>query len=209
MPKSPLASIMPREGRARRLDLQTLVTVAGELADRDGPDALTLAALAQATGIKSPSLYAHVESLVSLRRKLAALGLRELEQEIARACLGVSGGEAVKAACYAYRDYARRRPGVYAATVLWTSDQDEDIAAAGALLRNTVLRVLQRSPASDDHDEQVHLLRLMRVSLHGYVALEAAHAFAEPVDVDETFGRLVSLLTGLVLGGVPDVRGGT
>jgi hypothetical protein len=39
----------------------------------------------------------------------------------------------------------------------------------------------------------------MRVSLHGFVSLEAAAAFGEPVDVDITLGRLVEALTEIVL----------
>lgn len=196
MPNASLHSLAPRQGRARRLDAASLLAAAAELADRDGPEALTLAALAQAAGVKPPSLYAHLASLHALRRSLAAQGLRELEAEIARACVGVAGPEAVAAACHAYRAYARRRPGLYAATVLWTSEQDAAIAEAGAALKSTVLRIL--APSVADPAEQIHLLRLLRIALHGHVALEAAHAFGEPVNVEETFARLVASLTALV-----------
>jgi AcrR family transcriptional regulator len=163
-------------------------------------DALTLAALAYATGVKPPSLYAHIESLDALRRMLAAFGLHELEQELARACLGLSGEDAIQGACQSYRRFARRRPGVYAATVFWTNSQDASIAIAGEALKATVLRILWPSAPAAGYSEQIHLLRLMRISLHGFVALEAAHAFGEPVDIDETFQRLTGNLTGLILG---------
>ncbi len=199
MPRRPLPIIAPREGRARRLDPATLIAVAGELVDRDGLNALTIAALADAVGVKPPSLYAHVRSLQAVRQMIAALGLQELEHALARASVGRSGDEAIGAICRAYREYALERPGVYAATVMWTGEKDDAVEAAGAALKATVLQIL--SPSKMDHAEQIHLLRLMRISLHGFVALEAAHAFGEPVDIEETFARLVDLLTGLARSG--------
>lgn len=197
MPRKPLPIIAPREGRARRLDGPMLIAAAAALVDRSGLDGLTLAALAAAAGIKAPSLYAHFRSLQHLRSKVAALGLRELDHELARAALGQSGSEAIRAVCMAYRRYARRRPGVYAAIVAWTAGGDPETEAAGAALKRTVLQILPAA-AGADHAGQVHLLRMLWISLHGFVALEAAQAFGEPVDPEQTFDRLVDLLAGLV-----------
>jgi AcrR family transcriptional regulator len=159
---------------------------------------LTLAALAEAAAVKPPSLYAHFASLQDLRSKVAALGLRELEQELARAAVGKAGADAIAAVCMAYRRYAQRRPGVYAATVAWTTASDTELEAAGSALKTTVLQILSPSPGGLAYAEQIHLLRLMRVSLHGFVALEAAQAFGEPVDPEETFRRLVDGLIRLI-----------
>jgi AcrR family transcriptional regulator len=198
MPQKPLATVPPRLGRARRLDRGTLITAAAELVDRDDPDKLTLAALADALGVKAPSLYAHIASLQQLKTGIAVLGLRELEIELARASAGKSGKDALKSLCWGYRAYAKRRPGVYLATVLWTASDDEDVRAAGNALKDTVLKAFPLSSKRNKGAEQIHLLRLMRISMHGFIALEMARAFGEPVDPEETFKRLVEQLAALI-----------
>jgi hypothetical protein len=42
----------------------------------------------------------------------------------------------------------------------------------------------------------VHAARAFRSALHGFVGLEAAGGFGIPVDLDESFGRLVRTLAG-------------
>jgi AcrR family transcriptional regulator len=139
-------------------------------------------ALAAALGVKPPSLYAHVSSLQELKSGIAILGLKELEIELARSSVGKSGPDAVRALCWAYRRYAKRRPGVYLATVLWTPQNDPAVHAAGRALKGTVLKILPQSNTRTKFAEQIHLLRILRISLHGFVALKMASAFGEPVD---------------------------
>ncbi|MGI8712393.1 MAG: TetR family transcriptional regulator, partial [Solirubrobacteraceae bacterium] len=56
---------MPRAG----LDAEAVVTAAARLADAEGLECLTLARLAQRLGVRSPSLYAHVDGLEELRAR--------------------------------------------------------------------------------------------------------------------------------------------
>jgi hypothetical protein len=37
-------------------------------------------------------------------------------------------------------------------------------------------------------------VRIVRAALHGFAALETEEGFGMPLDVDETFGRLVDVL---------------
>ncbi len=42
-------------------------------------------------------------------------------------------------------------------------------------------------------DEAIHAVRIMRSMVHGFVSLEVAGGFGIPLDVDETFRRLIRL----------------
>jgi len=64
---------MPRAG----LDSETVVSAAAALADDEGLEAVTLARVAAQLGVRSPSLYVHVDGLPDLRRRIAALAARE------------------------------------------------------------------------------------------------------------------------------------
>jgi AcrR family transcriptional regulator len=46
-------------GRKRGLSLEQVIEAAADVADRDGLDALSLASVASALGVRPPSLYRH------------------------------------------------------------------------------------------------------------------------------------------------------
>ncbi len=72
--------------------------------------------MAAQLGVKSPSLYVHVDGLSGLRRLIAARAARELTDAIRTAEAGRSGHEALTALAVVYRGYASEHPGTYAST---------------------------------------------------------------------------------------------
>jgi AcrR family transcriptional regulator len=84
---------MPRVG----LDTEAVVAAAAQLADAEGLPRLTLARLAAVLGIRTPSLYAHVDGVADLRARLGARGARELGADLQQAAAGRSGADALRA----------------------------------------------------------------------------------------------------------------
>ena len=82
-----------REGLMARagLSAEALVDAAAALADREGLEAVTLTRLAADAGVRPPSLYAHVDGLDDLRRRLANRGRRELAAALRDAATGRAG----------------------------------------------------------------------------------------------------------------------
>lgn len=184
---------MPRAG----LDTEAVVAAAARLADADGFESVTLARLAAQLGVRPPSLYAHVDGLDDVRRKLGARGAAELADALGRAIEGRSGRDALRALADAYRDYARDHPGSYAASQR-SRDLQGDVAAdtASEAAMRVALAALREYGLEDD--DRVHAVRMVRVALHGFVSLEAEGGFAMAQSPDDTFERLVALLdTGL------------
>ncbi len=130
---------MPRAG----IDRAAVVAAAAEMADADGLDSVTLARLAGRFGVRPPSLYNHVAGAEGLRRELALLGLRELSANLTRATIGRAGAEAVLALAEAYRAFARRRPGLYAAALVAPPTVgDTELEAASATVLEIVIATL-------------------------------------------------------------------
>ncbi len=180
---------MPRAG----LTTAKLVEEAALLVDEVGWPQLSLAALAERCGVKQPSLYKHIAGLDALRAAVSALALRELGAAMTDAVLGRAGPDAVFALADAYRDYARAHPGRYAATVAAPNDsatqaQQEHQQAAASVLRVVEATLAGYGLAGDD---AVDAARALRAALHGFVHLEAAHAFGLPTDIDRSYRRLV------------------
>ena len=179
---------MPRAG----LDPEAVVTAAAALADAEGLEAVTLARLAGRLGVRAPSLYTHVGGLHDLRSRLATRGARELAAALQTAVAGRAGGDALVAAAGVYRAYAREHPGTYAATQRATDLEDPEAAAASAQLVEVILAVLRGYGL--EGEDGVHAARIVRAALHGFVSLEAGEGFRIPLDLDETYARLVAVL---------------
>lgn len=176
---------MPRAG----LTTAKVVEQAAVLVDELGWQQLSLAALAERCGVRQPSLYKHIASLDALRGEVSAFALRELGEAMTAAVLGKSGSEALLALAVSYRDYARRHPGRYAATV--TAPAGDHVAQQQAAA--TVLKVVEAVLAGYGltGDDAVDATRALRATVHGFVHLEANHGFEMPRDVDRSYRRLV------------------
>jgi AcrR family transcriptional regulator len=179
---------MPRMG----LDAARVVDTAAAIADAEGLQAVTLARVAGELGVRAPSLYNHVDGLPGLLRAVALLAVRELTAALRDAAVGRSGEDALAATARAYRNYARAHPGRYAATVAAPAPDDAEHRAAAGETVEVVVAVLRGWDL--DGDEAVHATRTFRSAIHGFVALEAAGGFGIPLDLDESFDRLVATL---------------
>lgn len=179
---------MPRAG----LSTASVVAAAAGIADAEGLDALTLARLAATVGVRTPSLYNHVGSLDDVRRRVALVAVRELAETMRDAAVGRAGEDALIAVAAAYRDYAHRHPGRYAATQRAPAAADDEMAAAAGAAVGVLLAILRGYGL--EGDDAIHAARTVRSALHGFVALEAGGGFGLPVDLDESFERMVATL---------------
>jgi AcrR family transcriptional regulator len=187
-----LLAVSPRAGLSR----EAVVEAAASLADEEGLEGVTLAKLASRLGVRTPSLYNHVAGLEGLRRELALLGTRELGRRLGRAAVGKTTDEATFAMGKAYRDFVKERPGLYAATVRSyriSAPEDPELAAAEGEALEVVLTVLASYGLSGE--ESVHAARGLRSIAHGFATLEVAGGFGIPLDLDESFRRLLRAFT--------------
>jgi AcrR family transcriptional regulator len=173
----------------RGLDRAQVVDAAIAIADEEGLEAVTLARVAAALGVRSPSLYNHVDGRDGLIRAIAARSTRELATALRRAATGRSGGDAIAAVAQAQREYARAHPGRYAATVAAPAPGDAEHEEAAADAVDVLTSVLGISGL--EGDDVIHAARALRSAVHGFAALEVSGGFGLAVDPDESFRRLI------------------
>ncbi|GEL93765.1 TetR/AcrR family transcriptional regulator [Cellulomonas composti] len=193
---------MPRAG----LSPQLVADLALAVVDEHGPDALTLAAVAQRAGVAVPSLYKHVAGLPALRAAVALHCVDELADVMAGALDGRSSSEALVALAHALRRHALAHPGRYAAAQSdWVREPSAELLVAGARavgVARAAVAALGVPP-----DRQVDAVRAVRATLHGFVSLELAGGFGMPDDVDVSFDFLVAgLVEALVAAGAGTAR---
>lgn len=178
----------PRAG----LEYDAIVKAAAELADEHGLHMVTMAMLASHLGVRTPTLYHYFSGLAGLQRALALLGLQEMTEQLGQAVMGQAGDDAVVALAHTLRDFARTRPGLYEATARAPEPGDAEWQEAGRKVVEIALRALGAYALSQE--DALHAVRMLRSLVHGCVTLEAAGGFGLPLDVNETFKRLLNLL---------------
>lgn len=178
---------MPGVGLSR----EAVIDAAQAIADARGLEALDLTALAEACGVRKPSLYKHVDGLPDLRGELAARGYRGLAAALAET-------DDLRSLARAWRAFAVAHPGLYAAAVpAHVSRSGPGREAAEEALAAVLARIAAAGRSGDDG---VHAARALRALVHGFVELERAGGFGLSAPVDESFDRAVqALLEGLEL----------
>jgi len=186
-------------GRKLGLTLDDVVAKAAEIADRDGLDQLSLAAVASDLGVRSPSLYNHVDGLPGLRRQLAIRAGQVMADDVADA-VGESTDsptDRLRAIAVAYRRFALAHPGLYSATLPAPSpEQDPEVAGALAEPVQVVASVLE--PMGIDSCDMIPLIRALRASIHGFVDIELGGGFGLPDDIDESFATTIDLVISAI-----------
>lgn len=181
---------------ARKLGLQRdeVVAVAAALADREGLGSVTLAKVASQLGIRSPSLYSHVDGLAGLRRAMSLEAARQLGTRITEAIRDRAGIEALTELAHAYRRFVVEHPGLYA-TLLPSPrrEVDAEVYDAFAAPAEAIARLLVSMGL--DEDDTVDAIRSFRSAVHGFISLEAAGGFGMPDNVDRSFATLVTVVT--------------
>ena len=175
------------------LDRETVVRIAGDLADEHGLAAVTLKNIARRAHVTQPALYRHVEGIDDVWRELALSVRAELTDEMVAASVGLSGDSAVAAVAHAWRDFGRENPGRYRSTERATVSGDHDLETAVQRVLD-VLGLALRGYGLDD-DEAAHAARLLRSALHGFVSFELGDGHPLTPPIDATFDRLIALLS--------------
>jgi AcrR family transcriptional regulator len=174
-----------------RLDQATVVEAAAKLVDEEGIEALSLSHLAEHLGVRTPSLYNHVEGLSGLKHELALYCLRDVLNRITRATIGKSRAEAIFAFADAYLSYAREAPGRYVLTLQAPAPSDQEVQALAKQLVDVARAIL--APYKLSEEDTIHAIRSLRSIVHGFISLEAAGGFGLPVDLDASFRWLINL----------------
>lgn len=175
-----------------------VVRLALRLVDQGGPKGfhdLSLARVASAAGVATPSLYKHIASLARLQQEVALVCTRDLADVCAAASIGRSEADALRSLAVAMRDFARAHPGRYAAVQVGPDPDDPaqaELRAEASRVVGVIAAVLQGFGLPESR--AIDAVRAARSAFHGFVSIELAGGFRLPEDIDRSFDTLVELL---------------
>jgi AcrR family transcriptional regulator len=166
----------------------TLVQTARQIIETEGLDRLSLGRLAQALGVKAPSLYHHVQNKTDLLLAVNTLTLLDLVGAMQTAIAAASHDprDRLRAMANAYRAYAHAHPVAY--SLLYSSTEpalypDAQLSEALALPLQELMAALTGPEAALD------ALRGAWALLHGFVTLELSGQFRRGGSLEESWAR--------------------
>ncbi|HTJ28347.1 MAG TPA: TetR/AcrR family transcriptional regulator [Candidatus Limnocylindria bacterium] len=149
-----------------------VVGAALDLVARGGVDALTMPDVAQAVGVKTPSLYKRFESRDALLAAVERRALEMVADRLARVPKGRGPKEHARALATAFRAFAHEHPRLY--PLVFTARADDATQAARTKAVATLLETLGHL-AGTEH--ALHAARTLTAFLHGFITMELSSAF--------------------------------
>lgn len=164
---------------------ERIIDTAAALIKQKGYGNFSLHSLAAELGVKTASLYNHIPSLQKLTAKVGERVLLQLKQRIRKDTDGKSGTDAIQALADGYRGFALENPELYHLILLIPELGDDDFSNAGRTLMADLYQLL--SPFCPSREEQVHVGRMIRSTMHGFISMEQAGFFKTPYDAESSY----------------------
>lgn len=175
-----------------KIDKELLIKEAAHMVNKIGIENLSLKILAAELGVKSPSLYNHVDGLDDLKKQIMLYGWKEMEDKIIQAVIGYTGYDAIRVICHAFREYAIENQGVFSAMLWYNQFENEQARDATSKMFSVFFKVTKSLNISQENC--YHLVRMFRGFLEGFVLLENHHAFGNKQPIEDSFELSIDIL---------------
>ena len=175
-----------------RIHRDMVIETAARIADEQGLNGISLKTVAQELGIRSPSLYNHIDSLEGLLLLVAHKGMREMNEEMMHAALGNAGETAICQTAAAYLEYMLAHPGIYE-TIQWATWHGTGETGTIFAEYEKLLTTLLYSCGFRENQVQEGC-RILAGLLHGYTTLQLSRAFGDAETVKKELQRAVRIL---------------
>ena len=155
---------------AKGLSAESITVAAAELIEQYGRSGFSMRLLADTMGVKTASLYNHIENMDTLLTEVCRYALRMQEDGELRAIAGKTGREAVWALAWAYRRFAQQHRELYWLVMDTAAGEPRVLDDAAARFTEPLKQVLSgfRLPPR----EEIHFRRMFRAIVHGFASQE-------------------------------------
>ncbi len=168
-----------------KIDKETVLCRAAEMINTSPDQNLSLKLLAEDLGIQSPSLYYYFKGIDDLKRELMLFGWRQMDNNMLRSMVGLSGYEAIKAMAHAFYEYATTNAGVFNVMLWYNQFESDETAETISESFTALIKIMGTLGISELN--ACHLIRTFRGFLQGFSQLVNHGAFGNPISVDDSF----------------------
>lgn len=179
------------------LNKEIIVESAKEIMEKDGAQQFSMRKLAEKLGVKTASLYTHIESMEVLFTEIGLAALNDQKICLMNAIGENQGDAAILAVAENYRRFAAERTELYRLIMQMPSGNDEILKEAAAVTAEPFMKVLDAYHISESR--KMHWQRILRGLMHGFVSEEQSGYFSHyPVPVKESYDMAINcVIAGL------------
>ncbi|MCL2112435.1 TetR/AcrR family transcriptional regulator [Lactococcus protaetiae] len=176
------------------LTREKIVQATVELAGKIGLGNVSFPRLAEYFGIKAPSLYNHFKNMEEVRVATAVYLQRALNYELTHAMVGLNPLDALRAYAESYKKFAEQYESVYELVNVIHQTNNAELE----FLAKENIRLVRRSLDNFNltEDENFHISRMFRSTLHGFITLTQLGYFRNSgsISKEESFDYMVNQL---------------
>ena len=176
-----------------RTSLQQIVDAARDILERDGLAGLTMQSVADAVGVRAPSLYKRVNGRDELVRRVAEATLLELTSR-------ANGSTGVVELANALRTFAHERPAGY--HLVFSPDTRVSLDAVTAA-SEPILRAAANLAGPDDALEAA---RTLTAWANGFIGMELSGGFNLGGDLERAWDYGLARLVEAIAAARPETR---
>jgi AcrR family transcriptional regulator len=159
-------------------------SAARKILEAEGLENLSMQTVAEAVGIRAPSLYKHFASRADLLKALTGDALQDLKQAVDKSVRPGSHHSKLQRMANAYRTFAKRNPGAYNLIFNTEAAQEEADLRARMMSAATLLNILSEAIGPD---KALLGARTLVAFLHGFIVMETGGLFRFGGDVNAAF----------------------
>jgi AcrR family transcriptional regulator len=177
-----------------RTSTDAIVVAARRILESGGLDSVTMRSVAEAVGVKGPSLYKRLPDRAALLRAISESVVDDLSRTLFRATETGDPRSDLRAAAAAYRAFVRANPNGYRLLFTDVTDADPERSSLAALGEPVVEAMTGLVGQSD----ALEAARTFVAWAHGFVSMELAGGFRLGGDLDAAYAYGVeSILAGV------------
>lgn len=179
-----------------QISLTKILETAIDICNEEGYEQLALSSVSKRLGIKTPSLYNHIQGLPDLKQKVAYYGLQILYDSIVHSVIGCIGDDAIISAAKAYIGFVNKNPGLYSSISKAPDPYEPQFDAVSNLLVQIFIKLFKVYDLSDE--DSIHAVRGVRSMLHGFSLIQMDVGFRMDYSQEDSLNfALKTFLSGL------------
>lgn len=175
------------------LNKNLLVKTAKNLIEEQGCSNFSMRLLADKLGVKTASLYTHIESMDTLVTEVGLSALREQNDFQFLAIKGKHRDAAIISLAHASRQFAKEHRELYKLIMQMPVSSNETLKVSAEIVTEPAMQVLSEYDISEE--EKMHWQRVLRGITHGFISQEEYGYFSHyPVDIEKSYQLAIQCL---------------
>lgn len=180
----------PKKGQTQ-ITRDLVLDRAWDLIAEEGWNGFRLSQLAENLGIRTPSLYNHIQDMEEIRHEMKRRSMQLLGDRLSLKIKNQNSDEnRISDFLNVYRSFAKTHPQFYP-LIIESTELDPELKPQGDRILAICMEVF-RFPTLDE--TAVHRIRILRSLLHGFIVLEEAGGFGRKESIEESFKKITESL---------------